>query len=562
MHVAMRPKNVIWALALTQTLVLSAPVAGQVHDPKALEADPVTAQSPIAPTLTGLGSHHFAVTTSSPESQAFFDQGLRLTYAFNHSEALRAFKEAARLDPDNAMAYWGWALVLGPNLNLPMVPDVVESAWGAIQKAVELAPQTSEKEQALIQALAARFTDDPEADRTPLDQAYAEAMAEVFDAYPDDADVATLYGAALMNTSPWDYWTLDGSPKGPTPAAIEALSTAVELDSEHPGALHYWIHLVEAVHPERGEDAADTLLPLMPSAGHLVHMPSHIYMRVGRYAESYDANADAVAADEDYISQCNAQGIYPLGYYPHNQHFLTWAAMFQGRQQAALEAARATATRMEDHGLTWGLHETFLAQPLYTMVRFGMWDAVLAESDPPAELLFLNGVSRYARSLAYTHQGNLRRAKRELKHLQQLQNEAAAHDGYAVGFSSAGGLLQIAFEIAAGELAHARGKTVQALSHLETAVRLEDGLLYTEPPDWYFPVRHVLGAVLLEAGRPGEAEVVYSADLSRNPDNGYALYGLEKSLRAQGKDALAAEVVNRFEVAWRDADVTLTTSRY
>lgn len=550
------------ATVLIAALIASAPLAAQVHDPIALEADPATATSAIAPSLTGLGDHHFEVTTSSVESQAFFNQGLRLTYGFNHSEALRAFKEAARLDPENAMAYWGWALVLGPNLNLPMVPDVVPQTHQAIQKAVELAPRASDKEQALIQALAKRYTDDMEADRAPLDRVYADAMGEVFERYPDDPDVATLYGAALMNTSPWDYWNLDGSPKGPTPDAVEALSRAQELDPEHPGALHYWIHLVEARHPERAEQAADILLPLMPSAGHLVHMPSHIYMRVGRYADSYDANAAAVEADRDYISQCNAQGIYPLGYYPHNKHFLTWAAMFQGRREAAIQAARATAEGMEGHGMLWGLHETFVAQPLYTMTRFGMWDEVLEEPAPAADLLFLNGVWRYARALAYTHRDELRRAKRELRHLEHLQSEVAAHEGYSVGFASGGRLLKIAVEIVSGELAAARGKTTQALAHLETAVRLEDGLLYNEPPDWYFPVRHVLGAVLLEADRPAEAEVVYAADLARNPGNGYSLYGLRKALEAQGKDALAAEVGDRFAATWEEADVELTSSRY
>lgn len=537
-------------------------ISAQIHDPVALEADPATATSAIAPSLAGLGDHHFEVSTDIPESQAFFDQGLRLTYAFNHSEALRAFKEAARLDPDNAMAYWGWALVLGPNLNLPMVPDVVPQAWQAIQEAVERAPQVSDKEQALIEALNQRYTDDPEADRAPLDAAYAKALAGAFDDYPNDADIATLYGAALMNTSPWDYWNLDGSPKGPTPSAVEALSRAVELDPRHPGALHYWIHLMEPRHPERAEDAADTLRGLMPSAGHLVHMPSHIYMRLGRYADSYEANAKAVEADEDYIAQCNAQGLYPLGYYPHNEHFLTWAAMFQGRSEAALEAARATAHGMEEDGMVWSLHETFRAQPLYTFARFGMWDAVLEEPAPAADLLFLNGVWRYTRSLARTHRSELWKARRELGHLEQLQREVAAHQAYSVGFASAGRLLRIATEVAAGELAAARGKTVRALAHLETAGRLEDGLLYNEPPDWYFPVRHLLGAVLLEAGRPAEAEVVYAADLARNPENGYALFGLKSALRAQGKETLATQVAKRFAAAWKDADVELTSSRY
>ena len=298
------------------------PGQSQVHDPRALTADPATALEPIAPLLEGLGDHHLAVTTSEPRSQQFFDQGLRLTYGFNHSEALRAFKEAARLDPDNAMAYWGWALVLGPNINLPMLPEVVPQAYRAIQKAVELEAGVSAKERAYIEALAERYSDDPEADRVALDSAYAAAMADVVERNPDDLDAATLYAASLMNLSPWDYWNLDGSPKGDTTEILDTLQSVVDREPRHAGALHYYIHTVEARHAQRGEKHADMLAGLMPGAGHMVHMPSHIYMRVGRFADSYEANRLAVEADEGYITQCRAQGIYPLAYYPHNIHFM------------------------------------------------------------------------------------------------------------------------------------------------------------------------------------------------------------------------------------------------
>ena len=372
----------------------------QIHDPRALEADPIAAEGKIAPVLKGLGDYHFEVTTASSESQAFFDQGLRLTYGFNHSEALRAFKEAARLDPGNAMAYWGWALVLGPNLNLPMMPYVVEQAYESALKAVELSDGVSEKERALIEALATRYTNDPEAERTPFDEAYAEAMADVVERFPDDLDAATLYAASLMNLSPWDYWYLDGLAKENTDEVLATLESVVERNPQHPGALHYYIHAVEARHPERAEPAADSLARLMPGAGHMVHMPSHIYMRVGRYAEAYEANRLAVEADEGYITQCRAQGLYPLGYYPHNIHFLAWSAAFQGRREAAMEASRKIVEEIP-HELaadrnTWALYETFLSQPLYTMVRFGMWEAVMAEPAPEVDSRFMTGIWHYA----------------------------------------------------------------------------------------------------------------------------------------------------------------------
>ena len=545
--------------------LMAQPSTAQIHDARALTADPTKAEGPIAPRLEGLGDYHFPVTTQNPESQRFFDQGLRLTYAFNHSEALRAFKEAARLAPENAMAYWGWALVLGPNLNLPMVPEVAPQAYQAIQRAVALKDKVSERERAYIEALAERYTNEPTDDRVPLDRAYARAMAKLVARYPDDLDAATLYAASLMNLSPWDYWNLDGSPKGHTQEILDTLQSVVDRHPHHAGALHYYIHTVEARHPDRGERHADMLAGLMPGAGHLVHMPSHIYMRVGRFADSYEANRRAVQADESYITQCRAQGIYPLNYYPHNIHFMAWSAMLQGRPKAALEAARKIVDKVPpelaaDKNI-WALYETFLSQPIFVLVRFGMWDEVLAEPKPDIDSQFMTGIWHYGQALAFVHTDRLAKAQRELRALTATRKAMGELEHY-IGFGTAQTLLTIAEEIVLGELAYAEGYTLKGLAHLERAVRLEDGLRYNEPPDWYFPVRHLLGAILLDAGRPNEAEVIYAADLRKNPENGYSLFGLRLALEQQGKLEDALAVSKRFDNAWSDATHKLTTSRF
>ena len=542
--------------------LLTVTAEATIHDPRALEADPATATSPIAPTLSGLGSHHFPVTVSNEESQRFFDQGLRLTYGFNHSEALRAFKEAARLDPNNAMAYWGWGLVLGPNLNLPMVPEVNEQAYAATQRALQLASKVSEKERALIEALAVRYAPVAPEDRSSLDQRYADAMAKVHARYPNDPDIATLYGAALMNLSPWNYWEGSGAPRPTTVVFLPVFEQVIEAHPEHPGALHYYIHAVEAVHPKRAEAAADTLGDLMPNAGHMVHMPSHIYMRIGRYADSYAANVKASQADETYVSQCRAQGIYPLNYYPHNLHFMVWSAMFQARSAAALEAAREVQTKVpkDMQGNAFAAFETFMSQPLYVMVRFGMWSSVLQEPEPAETNQFMRGVWHYARGMAYANTGELRKAKRELGALRRLRKSIG--DDYFVGLGTAPTLLTIAEELLTGDLLAKRKRYDESIAHLSRAVRLEDGLLYNEPPDWYFPTRHVLGAVLLQAGYPDEAETVYWQDLRKNPDNGFALTGLQQALEAQGKTDAARALEPARRAALADADVELTSSRF
>lgn len=545
-------------------MLLASPALAQIHDPNALSADPATATSAIAPRLAGLGEHHIPVTTSNPDSQYFFDQGFRLTLGFNHSEALRSFKEAVRLDPENAMAYWGWALVLGPNLNLPMQENVVASAYQAMQKAVALKGKVSEKERAYIEALAVRYSDDPKADRGPLDAAYVDAMAELSKRYPDDPDAATLYAAAIMNTNPWDYWYRDGTPKESTKTILATLQSVVAKHPKHAGAHHYLIHTVEAFRPELGVASADQLGGLMPGAGHLVHMPSHIYMRVGRYADSFAANAKAAEADNAYIVQCRAQGLYPLAYYPHNIHFMVWSAMFQGRSEAAMSAARQVKDKipvdLKDD--TWALNELFRSQPMFVMMRFGQWDAMLSEPQPIERMRFMNGAWHYGRGLAYVHKGDLDAAKQELARLIEFRKMAEADKEYYAGFGVAGGLLTIAEELLQGELLAKEKDYPRAIAHLERAVRLEDSLRYNEPTDWYIPARHLLGAVLLEAGQPAEAETVYWEDLRRNPENGYALFGLKQSLTAQGNSAVATAIDARLVEAWKEAGAPLQTSRY
>ncbi|WP_417623439.1 tetratricopeptide repeat protein [Paremcibacter congregatus] len=535
----------------------------QVHDPRALAADPKTATAPIAPKLTGLGHHHIPVTTSNPESQYFFDQGVRLFLGFNHSEALRSFKEAIRLDPENAMAYWGWALVLGPNLNLPMQDNVVPRAYQAIQQAVQLSPRVSAKERGYITALATRYGP-TSADRAALDHAYSAAMKQLMDQYPDDNDIATLYVAAVMNTNPWNYWYPDGSPKGRTAEILAILDRVTARAPDHAGAHHYLIHLVEAFRPELAERSADLLRPLMPGAGHLVHMPSHIYMRLGRYQDSYEVNSKAILADQSYITQCQAQGLYPLRYFPHNMHFLAWSAMFLGRSSDALNAARSVAN--PDKFVTklnnWGLNETFLAQPMFVMIRFGQWEDMLAEPRPVTKGYFLNGIWHYGRGLAYLHQGKLSKARAELKELVAWHNRALKDTAYNGAFYFNDTLFAIAEAVLQAEIHGKAGDYTKALSQADRAVRLEESLDYNEPPNWYFPTRHILGAVLMDAGKPAEAEVVYWADLQQNPDNGYALFGLHQALMAQGKADLAAVIKTRFDKAWSRADMALSSSRF
>jgi len=536
----------------------------QVWDPTALNADPKTATGPLSPKLSGLGDYKFAVTTDNAESQYFFDQGFRLWVGFNHSEAMRSFKEAIRLDPNNAMAYWGWALSLGRNLNLPMLVNSKEQANYAIGMALSLKNKVSEREADYIDALAARYSTDLSIPNEVLDEAYVVAMEKLMNKYPDDPDASVLFAGAAMNAQPWDYWNLDGSTKGRTEQVIDALEKVLEKHPNHAAAMHYHIHISESMRPEIAEGSADNLAPQLPGAGHLIHMPSHIFMRVGRYQDAYDINIEAAKVDENYIAQCNAQGLYPLAYYPHNLHFLAWSSMYTGRSGESIAAAWKVKDRVEagSRSNTWGLNETFRSQPIFVMTRFGMWDELLKVEKPFMRAQFMTGIWHYGRALAHLHKGNMSEAEKEMASLSSLVDKMTeGQPGYS-NFEDAGGLLTIALQVVEGEMASKKGDYDKAVFHLSSAARMEDSLAYNEPPSWYFPTRHILGAILLDAGRPVEAEVVYWDDLKHNPENAYSLYGMYQALTAQNKDALAEEFMNRYNKMWANSDVKLTSSRF
>ena len=518
----------------------------------------------IAPRLQNLGDHKFPVTTSSARAQLFFNQGMMLTYGFNHAEATRSFREVARLDPNCAMAYWGMALVLGPNINMAMAPQAEPQAYELIQKAVALKKYASDKERAYIDALAVRYSGEKNPDRNALDRAYTKAMRDLHNRYPADLDATTLYAEAVMDLRPWNYWTRDMQPYPETKEVLGVLESVLASNPNHPGAIHLYIHTVELARPELAEAGADRLWKLVPGAGHLVHMPSHIFRRVGRYNDASKSNEDAVAADEDYIEQCRAQGVYPLAYYPHNIHFLWDSATMEGRSQVAIEAARKSASSIPaDAWREVPLLHQFLVAPLFAYTRFGEWEAILSEPRPPQDSLFWTGVWHFARGMALTATGKLNQANRELVSLRSIAAQKSL-DGYRVTFSRNGAkaILEIADEVLAGELAAKRGYHDLAIARLHRAILLEDNLIYNEPPDWHVPVRQVLGAVLLDAGRPAEAESIYWQDLSRNRENGWSLFGLMQSLSAQGKTEQAAVIEARFRKTWNRADVTLTASRF
>jgi len=517
--------------------------------------------APLAPLLQGLGTHEWKVTTDVPRAQQFFNQGLRLLYAFNHAEALRAFREAARLDPKLAMAGWGQAMALAPNLNAPMSADNGRLAYQAVQAAKGNAGPASRREQMLIEALAVRFAADPPSDRAALDKAYAVAMARVAEAFPQDPDVQTFYADAVMNTMPWDYWQKDGSPKAETVTLLAALESSMAAHPKHPGAHHYYIHAIEAsANPDRALPSADVLGSMMPAAGHMVHMPAHIYLRVGRYAEAAEANVRAIAADQDYLAQCQAQGLYPVSYYPHNLHFLWAAATLEGRKAVAIDAARQVAEKVPHHhagALAWTAD--FPVTPWLAYVRFGMWTEILTTPAPPENAPYATGIWHYARGVAFVARGQLDRAAEERRAVDVM----AGHEAFKTTLKDTplAGNLQIASRIVGGEIAARRGAADEAVTLLREAVALEDAIPYNEPPVWHHPVRQILGGVLLDAGRAIEAETIYREDLARVRENGWSLFGLSRSLEAQNKVQEALEVRKRFERAWQRADITLKSSR-
>jgi tetratricopeptide (TPR) repeat protein len=515
----------------------------------------------LAPRLQNVGKYVFPTSTKNARAQLFMNQGVNLSYAFNHAESGRAFREAARLDPTLAMAYWGQALVLGPNINAAMEAADEAPAYAAIQKAMSMKDIATPREQAFITALAQRYSGKPE-DRAGRDRAYADAMRDVYKKFPSDLDAAVLYVESVMDLRPWGYWMNDGAPYEGVAEAVAIIEKVMARRPDHPGALHLYIHLMEAHAPKKAEAAADKLLPLAPAAGHLVHMPAHIYQRVGRYADAMKSNQLAIAADEDYITQCRAQGLYPIGYYPHNLHFLWFAATADGQSAVAIEAARKAASKVDADTLKQlPLLAAFKVVPYFALTRFGRWEEMLREPAPPADNAYLYGVYHYARGLALVATSRLAEAEQELAIVRKALTEKSM-EGPLFSPNTAGSVFAIAPEMLAGEIAMARKQYDTAIAHFERGVRLEDSLVYTEPSEWHYPPRHALGAALLEAGRPREAETVYWEDLRRFPENGWALIGVVQALRAQNKNEQAAIVEARLTKAWARADVKLTGSRF
>jgi tetratricopeptide (TPR) repeat protein len=535
---------------------------GHVHYTKSADQDKPAPSGALAPRLQNLGKHQFPVSTKNKNAQLFINQGLNLSYAFNHAEAARAFREAARLDPSLAMAYWGQALVLGPNINAPMDPNAEPQALELVRKAMSLKSKASPREQAYIDALAERYSGNA-AERQARDRAYAAAMRKLQQAFPDDLDAATLYAESMMDLSPWGYFGRDGQPYEGIGEVVALIEKVIEKNPQHPGALHLYIHLIESTDGvDKAEGAADRLLTLMPAAGHMVHMPAHIYQRVGRYSDAIRSNELAIAADEDYIAQCQAQGLYPMGYYPHNIHFLWFAATADGRSKLSLESARKAASKVSDEALKQvSLMAIFRVVPYYALTRFGKWDEMLREPEPPDFSPYSRGIWHYARGLAFVRKGQMDQANQELAKVTELLKDKLLEQTL---FSPNTGLavLSIAPEVLAGEIEAAKKNYDGAIAHFERAVRLEEALVYTEPAEWHYPPRQALAAVLLEAKRPAEAETVYWADLKRNRNNGWSLFGLMKALQAQGKGTEAALIEARFKKAWERADVTINDSRF
>ncbi|MCB2409803.1 tetratricopeptide repeat protein [Hymenobacter lucidus] len=518
-----------------------------------------------APLLPGLAGVTLAISTTSPAALAYFRQGLMLAYGFNHAEAARSFYEATRQDSTCAMCYWGYSYVLGPNYNAGMEPDNFSRAYRAVRQAQHLAAKATPKEQALIAALATRYPPTPVADRSPYDQAYAKALKAVYQQYPTDPDIGAMYAEAVMNLHPWDIWQKNGQPQPWTAEVVGALEQVLRGTPDHAGANHFYIHATEASkHPEAATKSAQLLAHLVPGAGHLLHMPSHTYIRTGAYHEGTLANQQALQADSNYMAACHAQGMYPLGYHPHNYHFLTATATLEGNQALALRGARKLAAYvnkllMKDPMLGPSAQHLYTT-PYNVAVKFGRWNEVLAMKNFDTTMVYPEAIRHYARGRAWVGKNNLPAARQELARLRMVIRDTAALQGILFGINPMRTLTDIAWRELQGAIWQQEGKYAESIAVLREAVALEDQLRYDEPPDWFFSVRHQLGAVLLAARRYNEAVAVYQQDLERLPRNGWALSGLYEAYRASGNSAKAQQTKPALDAAWRYADTKLVAS--
>lgn len=511
----------------------------------------------------GLGDLHFAISTNHPEAQKYFDQGLRLVYGFNHIEALRSFKEASRLDPACPLAYWGQALALGPNLNDGNPKDREKMALDAITRAKKLKLNASPVEMDFINAMAARFNGKAYDQRDSLNTTYRIAMADLAKKYPDHPEALTLYADAIMTSIAWDYWQRDGSPKELTKVAVSILEKALVKFPKHPGVHHLYVHLVEASpNPGAALRSAAFLESAMPKAGHIVHMPSHIYARVGDYSKSIASNLQAVKVDEEFLATSDDQGMYRLGYYPHNIDFIGFSAYMTGQSERAMQATAKLAYRIKGfESFAPAYYGYFLPEPLNAFVRFGKWNEILSLPVPEERYLQPLIMGRFARGLAFLRNGKLYEAKQELKKLDSL-NRLDTLKTMVAFYNSLAQVSNVATRLLKGEILFSEKKADQAIEMLKLAVAAEDDFRYNEPPDWRLPVRHYLGAALLESARYSEAEKVFQEDLIKNPENGWSLQGLLQSQSKQGKTKEASATSQRFTKAWKDADVKITSSRF
>ena len=539
---------------------------GDLSDQPATNQADTLAQRAGAPLFEGMGDYHMPITTADPDAQRYFDQGMVLAFGFNHAESIRSFRAAQTLDPQCAMCFWGEALATGPNINVTnngkavMAPAERVSARSAIDAALALIDGVTPKEQDWIRALDARYDGQSDTSRDPLDRAWADALAVMAERYPDDTTVASVYAEALMNTMPWDYWGPNGEAKPDTQAVIASLEAVMAADPDQPLALHLYIHALEASsNAAKAEAAADRLADLVPGSGHLVHMPSHIYFRVGRYQDSAMANIRAAEVDEAYIAQCNAQGFYPALYYPHNIHFLWASATMQGQSALSLDSARRVVANVRVEQVEqFPTIQFFRTVPMLSLVRFARWEEILAEPEPYEPFAFARAIWHYGRGVAHAALGDAEAALTELAAIEALEPEV--DEIFMGNVYPARDLLGIAKSLLIGEVAYRSGDAAAAVLAFEEAVSLQDALPYTEPPFWYYPTRQSLGAALLASDRVAEAQAVFEADLEQYPMNGWSMFGLAEALRRQGDNTAAAEVTARFQTVWQFADVSLKTS--
>jgi tetratricopeptide (TPR) repeat protein len=506
--------------------------------------------------LSGFGSYHHPVSTKNPEAQKYFDQGLTLIYAFNHEEAIRSFRKALELDPGLVMAYWGIAYALGPNINLDVDPDREKQAYDAVQKALSLASSAPANERAYIEALSKRYSNDPAADLKKLAIEYKDAMKALVTRYPDDLDLAVLYADSLMNLRPWKLWKPDGTPEEGTAEMVTVLESVLKRFPMHPGANHLYIHAVEASpRPESALPSAERLKTLVPAAGHLVHMPAHIYVRTGNYEEAAIQNENAIQADEGYFKESGIkEGVYPSMYYNHNIHFLAYARSMQGRYADAKKAADQVVSNALPYVKEMPMLDAFIPTSMQVLLRFRKWDDILNLPKPEAGLPITQAFWYYSRGIAYARKDRILNAEKT----KLAFDEAAQHipADAMFGLNPAAAVIKVAELHLHAEIAYAK-KNPDSAKLFEKAIEAEAAITYNEPPDWYYPIRETYGAVLLKSGRAPEAETVFREDLSVNPGNGRSLFGLMESLKAQNKTAAVTWVKQQFDQAWKKADTVL-----